>query len=83
LVLANVALVHRHLGRDSGALYEEANVRRVGREFVEYYNRARPSQAIGGIPDPYPELQISPPREGKLVALPVLGRLEHDDRLVA
>ena len=35
----------------------EGHVRRVCREFVEYYNRARPSQAIEGIPDPYPELQ--------------------------
>ena len=61
----------------------EGHVRRVCREFVEYYNRARPSQAIGAIPDPYPELQISPPSEGKLIALPVLGGLEHDYRLAA
>ena len=61
----------------------EGHVRRVCREFVEYYNRARPSQAIGAIPNPYPELQISPLSEGKLVALPVLGGLEHDYRLAA
>jgi putative transposase len=60
----------------------EGQVRRVCREFVEYYNRARPSQAIAGIPNPYPELQVSPPREGKLVALRVLGGLEHDYRMV-
>ena len=50
---------------------------------MEYYNRARPSQAIGAIPDPYPELEVSPPTEGKLVAQPVLSGLEHDYRLVA
>ena len=42
----------------------EKHLRRICREFVEYYNRARPSQAIGRIPDPYPELRISPPRGG-------------------
>jgi hypothetical protein len=61
----------------------EGPVRRVCHEFVAYSNRARPSQAIGAIPDPYPELQISPPREGKLVALPVLGGLQRDHRLAA
>jgi transposase InsO family protein len=61
----------------------EGHVRHVCCEFVEYYNRARPSQAIGAIPDPHPELQISPPRKRKMVALPVLGGLEHDYRLVA
>ena len=52
-------------------------------EFVRHYNGGRPSQAIHGIPAPYPELQESPPQEGKLVALPVLGGLIHDYRLAA
>jgi putative transposase len=60
-----------------------AHIRRVTASFIQYYNRARPSQAIHGIPDPYPELSKSPPREGKLVALPVLGGIHHDYRLVA
>ena len=34
----------------------EGHVRRVCREFVDYYNHARPSQVTGAIPDPYPEL---------------------------
>jgi len=34
---------------------------------------ARPSQAIHGIPDPYPELMQPPPPEGELLAPPVLG----------
>jgi transposase InsO family protein len=59
------------------------HVRRVVAGFVEYYNRARPSQAIHGIPDPYPELKGPPPPDGKLVALPVLGGIHHDYRLAA
>jgi hypothetical protein len=59
------------------------HIRRVVREYVRYYNGARPSQAIHGIPDPYPELRQPPPMTGKLVALPVLGGVLHDDRLVA
>jgi transposase InsO family protein len=59
------------------------HIRRVVAEFVRYYNGARPSQAIHGIPDPYPELRQPPPRRGKLVALPVLGGVQHDYRLVA
>jgi hypothetical protein len=42
-----------------------------------------PSQAIHGIPDPYPELRQPPLRDGKLLALPVLGGVQHDYRLVA
>ncbi len=61
----------------------EAHVRRVVREFVEYYNRARPSQATGAIPDPYPELQRPPTTGGKLIALPVLGGVQNDYRLAA
>ena len=59
------------------------HVRRVVREYVRYSNGARPSQAIHGIPDPYPELKQPPPPTGRLVALPVLGGVLHDCRLVA
>ena len=59
------------------------HVYRVVAEFARYYNGARPSQAIHGIPDPYPELRHPPPRRGRLVALPVLGDVLHDYRLVA
>ncbi len=47
------------------------------------HDGARPSQVIHGIPDPYPELRHPPPPEGTLVALPVLGGIQHDYRLVA
>jgi hypothetical protein len=59
------------------------HIRRVVHEYVRYYNRARPSQAIHGIPDPYPELRQPPPKAGRLVALPVLGGVQHDYRLAA
>ncbi|MEE8409332.1 MAG: integrase core domain-containing protein [Myxococcota bacterium] len=59
------------------------HIRKVVSDFVEFYNRARPSQAIHGIPDPYPELRRPARRDGKLVALPVLGGIHHDYRLAA
>jgi hypothetical protein len=59
------------------------HIRRVIMEFVKYYNGARPSQAIHGIPYPYPELREPPPQVGHLVALPDLGGIQHDYRLAA
>ena len=59
------------------------HILRVCREFVEYYNRARPSQALHGIPDPYPELKNPPAATGEVMALPVLGGLTHDYRRAA
>jgi putative transposase len=59
------------------------HIRHVVTEFIRYYNGARPSQAIHGIPDPYPELRQPPPKIGRLLALPVLGGIQHDYRLVA
>jgi hypothetical protein len=60
-----------------------AHVGRVAGEFIEYYNRARPSQATHAIFDPYPELVNEPHSGGKLIALPVLGGVQHDYRLAA
>jgi putative transposase len=61
----------------------ERHVLRVCREYVRYYNGARPSQAIQAIPAPYPELQKPPAKTGKLIALPVLGGIAHDYRRAA
>ena len=59
------------------------HVLRACREFADFYNRARPSQALHVIPDPYPELTTPPPKTGKLIGLPVLGGVQHDYRLAA
>ena len=82
-----------HIERLNRTLREEAlnhfiflNVKhalRVCREYVESYNRARPSQTLHAVPDPCPELQKPSPTSGKLVALPVLGGVQHDYRRAA
>jgi transposase InsO family protein len=82
-----------HIERFNRTLREEAlnhfifldakHVLRVCREYVEFYNRARPSQALHAIPEPYPELIAPPRRSGELIALPVLGGVQHDYRLAA
>jgi putative transposase len=82
-----------HIERFVRTLREEAlnhfifltidHIHRVVRESVRSYNGARPSQVIHGIPDPYPELMQPPPSAGRLLALPVLGGVQHDYRLVA
>ena len=59
------------------------HVLRVCREYRDYYNGGRPSQALHAIPDPHPELKKPPPTSGKLIALPVLGGVQHDYRLAA
>ncbi len=83
---AHVERFHRTLREDAlnhFLFLSSDHVWRVVREFVRYYNGARPSQATHAIPDPYPELQKPPPRSGRLTALPVLGGIQHDYRLVA
>ena len=82
-----------HIERFNRTLREEAlnhfiflgvgHVLRVCREYVEFYNRARPSLALHAIPEPYPELTKPPAANGKLVALPVLGGVQHDYRRAA
>jgi len=61
----------------------EGQLRRVLREYVAYFNTARPHQGIGqtipSAPAPAPPAQRSAP----LVALPVLGGLHHDYRRAA
>jgi len=56
----------RHRPRD--LLLRDLNVDSVGRamcEYARYYMGARPSQAIHGIPEPYPELRPPPPGDWK------------------
>lgn len=73
----------RHEALDHFIFLSAEHIRRVVSEFISYYNGARPSQAIHAIPDPYPELKQPPPMTGRLVALPVLGGVQHDYRLTA
>jgi len=82
-----------HIERLNRSLREEAlnhfiflnvnHVRRVCAEYRDFYNGARPSQALHAIPDPYPELKKPATADGKLIALPVLGGVQHDYRLAA
>jgi hypothetical protein len=70
---------HRTLREDAlnhFIFFNAANVGRIVREFIEYYNGARPSQATHAIPDPYPELIEKPTAGGKLIGLPVLGGVQ-------
>ncbi len=61
----------------------EGHLRRVLREYVAYFNAARPHQGIGqAIPDaPRP----APPSHSvaPIVAIPVMGGLHHDYRWAA
>lgn len=68
--------------------FTEAQLRRTVVEFIGYYNEARPSQAIDGIPScgpgKGPERPVMLDGAGtRLVARPVLGGLHHDYRLAA
>jgi transposase InsO family protein len=58
---------------DHFVFLSERHVLRVVSEYVKFYNRARPSQATGAIPDPYDELRKPPSDAGRVVAIPILG----------
>ena len=71
-VNARVERFHRTLREDAlnhFIFLNAAHVGRVVREFIEYYNRARPSQATHAIPDPYPELLEKSTAGGELIAV--------------
>jgi hypothetical protein len=59
------------------------NLRCVLKEFVNWYNHGRVNQGLNGVPDPDPKLAGRKPKNGKLVAIPVLNGLHHDYRLAA
>jgi len=56
-------------------ILNEAHLRWVLGEYVRYYNQRRPHQSLQYLP---PEAPDAYPREGKIVARPVLGGLIHD-----
>jgi len=61
---------------DQMLIFHRSQLRRVVKEYAEYYNRSRPHQGIGQrIPAQYRESH--PARSGKIVATSVLGGLHH------
>jgi transposase InsO family protein len=82
----HVERFHRTLRAEALNHFIFLNARQVLRvclEYVRYYNRARPSQALHAIPDPYPDLMKAPTATGEVVALPVLGGVIRDYRRAA
>ena len=84
------AIVERFLGSvrreclDHVLLLTEAHLRRVLREYVAYFNRARPHQGLGqGVPLPAPAPRVPAGAGGTITASPVLGGLHHDYRRAA
>ena len=53
----------------------EAHLRWVLEEYVRYYNERRPHQSLQHLPPEAPDVY---PREGEIVARPVLGGLIND-----
>jgi hypothetical protein len=71
----------RRQGRDHILIFNERQLHRVIKEYVTYFNAARPHQGIGHrvrVPPTVPDSQQS--TGGKIIAFPVLGDLHHDYR---
>jgi transposase InsO family protein len=64
-------------------IWNQKHLRATLKEFISWYNNSRVHQGLHGIPDPDPQLMKPKPKKGRLVAIPVLGGLHHDYRLVA
>ena len=61
----------------------EAHLRRVLREYVAYFNTARPHQGIGQAIPAVPEAAPAAGPSGPIVSIPVLGGLHHAYRRAA
>jgi transposase InsO family protein len=55
----------------------EAHLRRVMRDYVPYYNDARPHRSLDLEPPIGPRAQAPPSRRTRVVGIPVLGGLHH------
>ena len=80
------AICERFLGSvrreclDHILVFGEQHLYRVVREYVQYFNRARPHQ---GIEQNIPEEIQSKKNTGKIIAFPVLNGLHHNYRRAA
>jgi putative transposase len=69
---------------DHVIIFSERHLRRLVREYVDYFNSARPHQGIDRIPDPPDLAGIDEPQPyHSVVSVPVLGGLHHDYRQAA
>ena len=67
---------------DHVLLLGEQHLRRLLREYVDYFNECRPHQGIGqGIPTGTANDNVT--THGGIIARPILGGLHHDYRRVA
>ena len=69
---------------DHVVVFDERHLHRVIKEYVAYFNAARPHQGISG-QTPIPSTRADPETtsNSQIVAFPVLGGLHHDYRRVA
>ncbi len=83
------AICERYLGSvrreclDCLLILREAQLYRVIKSYVEFFNTARPHQGIDQQIPEQREISGEEKREGKIVSFPVLNVLQHDYRRVA
>jgi putative transposase len=69
---------------DHVIIFSERHLRRLVRDYVDYFNHIRPHQGIGRIPDPLnaDHSDESQPHQ-PVISVPILGGLHHDYRRAA
>jgi len=65
---------------DHVLLLDDQHLENVARQYVRYFNKARPHQGIG---QRIPDGPVNDNHCGKVIAIPVLGGLHHDHRRAA
>ncbi len=69
---------------DHVIIFSERHLRRLVREYLDFFNSARLHQGIDRIPDPPDSAEIDEPQpHHSVVSVPVLGGLHHDYRRAA
>jgi putative transposase len=69
---------------DHVIILSERHLRRLVREYVDYFNHARPHQGIDRIPDPPgADRNDASQTDQRVISVPVLGGLHHDYRRAA